>query len=270
MKSDQGLLGNGSEFPLASAGPTSQSCAAVQRLATLRGCLSQTVVTTGGCMPRSLLGKFAFRLLLATVLLGSMLASYGAVTVWRDRRQRPPATVTDVPAAAVNPFASANGTHLVAFLITGSDCGWAKQANMLQIGRTLRTRMRAVHGSSYAAVNVVGVAMDVDVDTGVEFLAQLGGGSTSSAFDQVVVGGSWLNEQIVGLVWREGVAEAASPQIVVIERAVNTESYLSTSTIVVGSDRIVANPVGNVEIMSWVSQQMPLGRSQGPGAEQSK
>ena len=59
-------------------------------------------------------------------------------------------------------------------------------------------------------------------------------------------------------VWREGITEAASPQIVVIERSVSTESYLSTSTIQVESDRLVINLIGSADIMQWIRLGLPL------------
>jgi len=51
---------------------------------------------------------------------------------------------------------------------------------------------------------------------------------------------------------------AASPQIIAVERQVNTDSFLSRSTISVQDDQIVANPHGNVEIVSWIRSAMPL------------
>ena len=36
-------------------------------------------------------------------------------------------------------------------------------------------------------------------------------GGLPATFDQISVGQSWLNEDVVRLVWREGIASAASP-----------------------------------------------------------
>lgn len=199
--------------------------------------------------------------LAAVVLLGSITASYLSVTVWQTQRVSGVA-VSEAGVASsstpVNPFADVNGTHLIAFVFTSSDCGWsADQATMDAVG-SIRSKMRSAHGGSYAEVSVVGVALDDDLEAGLRFLSELGNGTAEDAFDQVIVGGSWLNEQVVRFVWREHVAKAASPQVVVIERPVNTESYLLTSTIHVDSDRLVVNPVGSAEIIQWINQGLRL------------
>ena len=197
----------------------------------------------------------------ASLLLGSMFASYTGVSLWQQQREsgaaaRKPDRARHVP--PVNPFASANGTHLIAFVITASDCGWSKLPATMQAVGSLRAKLRSTYGGSYALVSVVGVVLDKDVQAGLRFVSTLGEGSPDGAFDQLIVGGSWLNEQVVRLVWRERMAQAASPQVLVIERPVNTDSYLSASRIGVQNDRVLVNPIGSAEIVQWIAQGMPL------------
>lgn len=169
------------------------------------------------------------------------------------------------PATARNPFAASHGTNLIAFVITASDCGWATQPTIVEAVGRIRGELGSRYGDSFAQVKVVGVALDQDVEVGLDFLRRLGKGETKNSFDQVIVGGSWLNEQIVKFVWRDGVAETASPQVLVVERTIDTSHYLSSSTIGVGSDRIVANPSGNRRILEWIDEGMPLAPSASPG-----
>jgi hypothetical protein len=199
------------------------------------------------------------------VLVASMIASYTGVSVWWHRRLANNAASNsnvngEVASTRVNPFASANGTHLIAFVVMASDCPWSKQPAGMEAIRSLRAKMRAVHGRSYAQVNVVGVALDTDLDAGLRFLSDVGKKRPGDAFDQVVVGGSWLNEQIVRFVWRERVTEAAIPQALVIERPVNTDSYLATYTIGVQDDRVVAHPKGATKLITWINQGVPLNK----------
>lgn len=202
----------------------------------------------------------ARKALAMSVLLGSIVTSYFGMGIWQQRTSVSLPTSSDVVGAgeAVNPFASANGMHLIAFVVTASSCGWSTlPATMEAIGR-IREELQLAHGDSYAQVSVVGVALDGDLDAGLQFLADLGKGKPSKAFDQVSVGGSWLNEQVVRFVWREGLAPNRTPQVILIERPVNTESYLSSATIEVQSDRLVVNPIGSVEMLDWIDQGVPL------------
>lgn len=124
--------------------------------------------------------------------------------------------------------------------------------------RSLRRQIRSEHGNSYAQISVVGVALDADPDAGLQFLLDLGDGTPSGAFDQISAGGSWLNEQAVRLFWRQQAAVAVIPQVIVIERRVDTGSYLSHAEIRVQDDTVVANPYGHEAILDWLEQGTPL------------
>lgn len=56
------------------------------------------------------------------------------------------------------------------------------------------------------------------------------------------VGGSWLNEEVVRFVWRDSVAPAASPQVIVIARPVNTANYLSGKIVVQSAVLAILSP----------------------------
>lgn len=199
--------------------------------------------------------------LTGAVLLGSMTVSYLGVSLWRQQLGSASAGSAGAvagEAVPVNPFAAANGMHLIAFVITASDCGWSAQAATMEAVGKIRASLRSAHGSSYAQVTVVGVALDENLDAGLQFLSDIGKGTVRGAYDQVVVGGSWLNEQVVRFVWREHISEAASPQVIVIERPVSTEFYLVSSTIGVQNDRLLTNPSGSAQIVHWIDQGVPL------------
>ena len=114
------------------------------------------------------------------------------------------------------------------------------------------------HYTRYAHVGVVGVAIDEEPEAGLDFLSEIGGGGVRHAFDQIAIGGSWLNEHLVRFVWREAVAEAATPQVIVVERLVDTRSYLSDYTIRTEEDRVVATASGSSPILQWLEEGLPL------------
>lgn len=201
------------------------------------------------------------RLILAFVLVASVVTSYVGTNLLRQRPDARPPVVPQFSetSAPTNPFDSAHGTHLIVFVLVASDCGWSSRPELIaQVGR-LRERLKAFHGSGYAQVSVVGVALDRDVDKGLRFLAEHGNGSTASSFDQVIAGGSWLNEQVVRFVWRDGLVQAMTPQIIVIERVVDTSSYVAQSTIAVQSDKFIGAWVGYKDILRWLGEGLPLG-----------
>jgi hypothetical protein len=194
----------------------------------------------------------------SVILIPMFLAYLGVGFVQIHRHPSPAAVRAQNTATPFNPFAAANGKHLIAYVVTASDCGWSTRPVVMRAVAGLRDRLRSVHGASFARVRVVGIALDEDVGAGLRFLNKLGFGE--GTFDQVMVGGSWLNEQIVRFVWRDTIAEAASPQIVVIERPIDTALYALTFKIVVNSDTVLANPVGNEQIIAWINNSVPLTR----------
>jgi len=206
----------------------------------------------------------------ALVVVASLAGSYAWVSTWQRGQgvtfygPRPPAgaRIVNQTTSPVNPFASANGKHLIAYVVTASDCGWSRLPAGMEAIRKLRAKMHDYHGKSYAQVSVVAVDIDEDLNAGWKFLGELGNGHPSDAFDQVIVGGSWLNEQIVRFVWREQIARPATPQVVLIERPVSTDTYVATSTIGVGDDTLVGAFAGANQITGWMKQGMPLDHAQ--------
>lgn len=209
-----------------------------------------------------LLKLVARKLVPLSVLFVSILVAYLATTSLLEAIRpsgagtpRAASPGSDTPS---NPFASVDGAHLIAFVITASDCAWSSQTRTMEALGSIRERMRSAYGARYAHVGVVGVAIDEEPETGLTFLSEIGGGEVRTAFDQIAIGGSWLNEHLVRFVWREGIAEAATPQVIVVERLVDTKSYLSDYTIRTGDDRVVATPSGSSAILQWLEQGLPL------------
>lgn len=206
----------------------------------------------------------AANLLWGCLLLVSIAAGYWAFTAWGPRKP-PELSAADIsrstPSEPVNPFAAEHGTNLIVYYFTASDCGWSRILNQHDPVRSLRNQLRSIHGTAYSQVRVIGVDLDTDLDKGLQFLTKSANGSLAGAFDQVIVGGSWLNDQVVRLGWREGIIKPGLPQILVIERPINTEAYVSTLKIEVGIDRVVANLAGDVSIRNWIKQGYPLAKA---------
>jgi hypothetical protein len=131
----------------------------------------------------------------------------------------------------------------------------------------IRSSLLSAHGGSYAKISVIGVALDDTVSNGLQFLTQIGRGNVAQAFDQVAVGGSWLNEEIVRYVWMAGAAEASTPQVVLLERRIDTGDYLSASRIGVEGETHLQNITGSSAILQWLADGVPLARQPPARAE---
>ena len=162
--------------------------------------------------------------------------------------------------ATRNPFEGANGKHLIAFVIAASDCGWSTRPEVMLAVGSLRGTLANAHRDKYVQIGVVGIALDQDLTKGLGFLAKIAHDDLAGTFDQVSVGGSWLNEHIVQLVWTDSMAKPASPQVLVVERSVDTREYLSATHIGLQPDVVVANLVGSAQIVRWIQDGVPLRR----------
>lgn len=181
-----------------------------------------------------------------------------ASRVYAARAERAARAASDTT-QPVNPFLAFHGKNLIAYVIVASDCGWSNRPATMRAASEIRSRLRNTHGSQYAAVTVIGVAIDKEITAGLDFLAKIEKWSSGGAFDQVIVGGSWLNEELVRLLWREALVEGSTPQVLLIERQVGTDRYLQDWTLQLGPDRVVANPSGTNEILAWLRDSLPLG-----------
>jgi hypothetical protein len=185
------------------------------------------------------------------VLVLSIVASYGVTSAWRRHARGRPAT-SGADSAHKSLFPS--GRYLVAYALLAGDCGFCTEKGTRRAIRALRASLRTSQGASFARVAVVGVAIDEDVVAGIRYLKSLGG--RGEVFDQLSVGGSWLNDPVTALVWRTGMATPEVPQIVLLMRAVDAGGY--PRHIDVQRDSMLLRVAGRDDIIAWVDQGTPL------------
>ncbi len=108
-------------------------------------------------------------------------------------------------------------------------------------------------------MSVVGIAMDDDLTAGVRYLRSLG--RSGAAFDEISVGGSWLNQFATALIWRDGLATPEVPQVVLVERRVDAAGYPRYMD--VQRDSVLLKVTGRDSLIAWVNGGTPLdfGRS---------
>lgn len=157
----------------------------------------------------------------------------------------------------VNPFVS--GTYLIAYVVASSDCGWSTRPDVMHAISGLRDALYASYEETYAHIEMIGISIDKDTAAGLAFLQDIESRSSRPVFDQVSVGGSWLNEHLVRLVWRGRTIGASIPSILLVERSIDAESFLDDSQLKIRDDDVVVGDfTGTEEISLWVSQGTPI------------
>ena len=112
--------------------------------------------------------------------------------------------------------------------------------------RAMKPLLAAQAKDRHMSLSVIGVALDWDVKRGAAFLEPLG------AFDQVVIGGNWVNLAVAQFVLRDPLAEMAMPQIVVLERTVQQGDRVTIS-----EPRVIRRIIGGADIPAWVAAGAP-------------
>lgn len=191
--------------------------------------------------------------LLVVLLLGSMTVSYygaGALREPSGGKAPTPQVIGDSAAAGIP-----GGRHLVAYVLISSECGFCTEKRSKEAIRSIRQVLRTAYDSAYARVTVVGVVMDDSLEAGTQYLKELS--SSGRPFDQVSMGGIWLNEQVVNLVWRQAVSDPMIPQVIIVERYVDADNW--PRALDVGKrDSVVTLVTGRTDLLTWVAAGGPL------------
>lgn len=183
----------------------------------------------------------------------STAASYGVARAWRGAAAgaRKPVTSTWFGS---DPARFATGRHLVAYVLVAAGCGFSTEERTVEAIRQVRDSLQQAHGQDFADISLVGIVLDDDIKAGLQYVQDLERSRT--LFDQLSLGGSWLNEEVVRLVWRGGVATAQLPQILLVERRVDADNY--PRNIIVQQDSVLLNVTGRDELIAWVASGTPV------------
>jgi len=141
-----------------------------------------------------------------------------------------------------------NGNELAFVYIGATNCGFCRDPAVKAAVMQAKSILAARAESEHRPFSATGVALDFDVDKGLEYLATLG------AFDQVIVGRSWFNAAVLELL-TDGSDDAilAVPQIIVYERSLQLEK----TSVSAAPPRILARIPGT-GIPLWVEAGVQL------------
>ena len=112
--------------------------------------------------------------------------------------------------------ASRSGYQTMVVLIGSMSCGASKMPGVHDAVKSIVAEFRSYARTRGEGFSAVGVAMDVNHKSGREFLRPFG------PFDQIMIGGGWLNQAVVTYVVRDHPARLAIPQVLVVRRHIGS------------------------------------------------
>lgn len=190
--------------------------------------------------------------ILAMTGVASGLVAYSVTRLaHRQATARSPMVAVRDPSSS--PYAS--GSYLVAYVFVSSGCGFSTERRLRNAVERMRAQLRSLHGQNYAAIKVIGVAVDASIEGGMSYMRGLKG----SPFDEIDVGGGWLNELFSRVVWQDGVSTPELPQVVLVQRTVDATPY--PQAVVVTRDSTIRAVVGRDSLLAWVDNGMPLAQN---------
>lgn len=169
---------------------------------------------------------------------------------------RPPASAAAAPGmqrgGAYRPAGvTREGTELTLVYIGSSGCVPSNRKELPGALEQLKRRLRDRAANAGRGFSTVGIGRDWEVKAGLAHLGKFG------AFDEVMAGRNWMNAGVRRYVWEEVPGEAATPQVLVLERVIGDVSTRGIQYGVQG-ERLVVRKVGADEILQWTRQGAPL------------
>jgi len=154
------------------------------------------------------------------------------------------------------PHVEPAGRQLLAIYIGAIDCQpcvWPPfKSSLRRMWPLLAAQARQAH-TGFATF---GVAISEDIDSGVAMLQPL------SQFDEISIGGGWVNQTAEKYFWADPTGKAAVPQVLIVEREINATETKSQWS--VSAHRMVLRVIGADPIRAWVDKGAPLGLARNP------
>jgi hypothetical protein len=131
----------------------------------------------------------------------------------------------------------------MAIFVAASTCGASRFPLLPDALHDIRIALSRETELSRKQFVLVGVSIDQDASTGVEFLRRYG------PFDEVLAGHGWLNAGAIAYVVRDMPSEHSIPQLVLVERDLDVED----GRIVDVHDTLVGRKIGADQIVSYAA-----------------
>lgn len=181
---------------------------------------------------------------LCAAAVGFTLSRTGMVPIPNGRTSSATPSRTEIP---FDP--SVGGQQLALVYIGHSRCRASNHPELPALIRRIRATMHTRALGLGFSSTAIGVAVDFDVAAGVEHLERF------ESFDEILVGNGTLNTGALRWLFQDLPGEAATPQLLVLQRPV-----LPDPDVGLGEDRLLLRLIGIDEIFRWQDNGAPLAR----------
>ena len=134
------------------------------------------------------------------------------------------------------------GNEILLVFVGGSFCGAQRRPGFPRVVDNAKLRLQEQAKRTGRQFRAVAVSLDWDPGVAHTFLKGFG------KFDEMSLGGNWVSDGAVKYVWREMPGEPLVPQVIIVERHVDTNS----AGVRVTSERVVKRVLGAAAIEGWV------------------
>jgi len=152
------------------------------------------------------------------------------------------------PARYAPAYQFGTGTEVVMVFVGSSLCRANSEEGFpaaMERAKVAAARRAAAEGKRFRAI---AVAIDDDPGAGWKFVRKFG------RFDEVSLGGNWINHDVVRYVWRDFPFRPGIPQVVVVERQVRK----GKTSVEVSPEHEVRRLLGTEEIRRWGDAGAPF------------
>jgi hypothetical protein len=134
-----------------------------------------------------------------------------------------------------------SGRQWQVVVIGSSTCAAARSAEIRQAIREIIGITRSQAHAAGDLFSSLGVAIDWNIDNGQRFLESIG------TFDEISLGGSWLNQTSVRLMVRDQPSIIGTPEVITLVRTIRMQG----PGLSVSNDSLVKRLVGGEEIIKF-------------------
>ncbi len=138
-------------------------------------------------------------------------------------------------------YALRTGDEVIFVLIGASFCLAHRTPGFAQAVEDAKVQVQRQAKAGGRQFRAVGVSLDWKTDEALEFLSAFG------EFDEMSVGSNWVNGSAFRYIWNDLPGEPVVPQIVVVQRHLDT----SGRAIRVTGERVVRRIRGSEDILAW-------------------
>lgn len=135
------------------------------------------------------------------------------------------------------------GRELTAVVLVSSQCGFCQDPTTKKAIAQLRPALARRYGSTFRSIRIVGVALDRDILSGLDYLRSIG----LDSFDEVSTGEGVLNTHQVNLIWRMGFGSPLVPQVLLVGRDLSATA--KPFIVRYSPDSLIASYRGRTEVL---------------------